>query len=146
MAFTYAVCMLMSMSTFLPHIRFCFNREANQLPHAYNTKVNIKNYTKEKINHWVDENTEHMIDEIIDVASELGVDLSPLDATNIAIYTLHGIITAPGNVEIDAIKKSICEIIGDPDKIGNYLFTSLAGISATDDAIIDEKFAEKGVV
>lgn len=90
--------------------------------------------------------TDKLTAEIIDVASELGVELSPTDATAIAIYTLHGIITATGNVEIDSIKRSICEIVGDSDKIGNYLFTTLAGISATDDEIVDKAFAEKGVV
>lgn len=81
--------------------------------------------------------------EIIDVASELGVDLTSTDAKNIAIYTLHGILTATGSAEIKAIKKEICEIIGDSNKIGNYLFITLNGISATDDEIIDERFAEK---
>ena len=78
---------------------------------------------------------DRLTDEIIAVASENGVDLSSLDVKNIAIYTLHGILTATGSVEVNAVKKSVCEIIGDSDKIGNYLFITLSGISATDDAI-----------
>lgn len=87
--------------------------------------------------------TDTLTAEIINVASELGVDLTSTDAKNIAIYTLHGILTATGSAEIKAIKKEICEIIGDSNKIGNYLFITLNGISATDDEIIDERFAEK---
>ena len=83
-----------------------------------------------------------LTDEIIDVASELGIELSATDVSGIAIYTLHSIITATGNAEITGVRKSICGIIGDADKIADYFNITLSGISATNDAIADEKLSE----
>ena len=81
--------------------------------------------------------TETLVDGIIDVGKAAGVDLSAVDVTNIAIYTLHSIVTANSGIEADATKKGICGIIGDDAKIGEYLFTTLGGISSTDDYIAD---------
>lgn len=83
-----------------------------------------------------------LTDEIIDVASELGIELSAADVGDVAIYTLHSIITATGNAEITGVKKSICETIGDADKIAAYFNITLGGISATNDAIADETLIE----
>ena len=83
-----------------------------------------------------------LTDEIIDVASELGIELSATDVSDVAIYTLHSIITATGNAEITGVKKSICETIGDVVKIADYFNITLGGISATNDAIADEKLSE----
>lgn len=78
------------------------------------------------------------VDEIIDVSKTNGVDLSIDDVTDIAIFTLHSIVTANSGIEVDVTKKMICEIIGNDSKIGEYLFTTLCGISATDDELMDE--------
>lgn len=90
--------------------------------------------------------TETLVDEIIEVGKATGVDLSAVDVTDIAIFTLHSIVTSNTGIEVDATKKGICEMIGNDSKIGEYLFTTLGGISTADDELMDKEFAEKGVV
>ena len=43
--------------------------------------------------------SEKLVDEIIDAATGIGVNLSAVDVTNIAIYTLHSIITSNSGIE-----------------------------------------------
>ena len=87
--------------------------------------------------------TDRLTDDIIDYAKASGVELTVADVRDISIYTLHAIISASSDIEIDSIRKSVCEIVGNESKIAEYLLTTIAGISATNDAIIDEKFAYK---
>lgn len=88
---------------------------------------------------------ESLINGIIDVAAENGVKLSATDVSAIAIYNLYSIVKATNSVETDAVKTEINDIVGDPDKVANYLFATLNGISAANDEWIDKEFSEKGV-
>lgn len=87
-----------------------------------------------------------LINGIIDVAAENGVKLSATDVSDIAIYNLYSIVKATNSVEINAVKTEINDIVGDSDKVANYLFSTIGGISAANDEWIDKKFSEKGVV
>ena len=82
--------------------------------------------------------TDRLIEEIIDAATDVGVDLSVADVNNIAIYTLHSILTSNSGIETIATKKGICDIIGNDNRISEYLSVTLSGISATNDAINNE--------
>ena len=79
----------------------------------------------------MDESTsfETLVDDIIDVGKAADVELSAHDVLDVAVYTLHSIVTANSGVEADATKKEICGMIGDDAKVGKYLFTTLGGIS-----------------
>lgn len=90
--------------------------------------------------------TDNLVSEIIEIATASGIELSATDVTDIAIFTLHSIVTANSGIEADATKKGICEMIGNDSKIGEYLFTTLGGISTANDEWIDKQFMEKGVV
>lgn len=85
-----------------------------------------------------------LIDGIIDDAAENGVKLSPGDVSDIAIYNLYSIVKATNTVETDAVKTEINNMVGDPDKVAEYLFTTLNGITAANDEWIDKEFTEKG--
>ena len=89
---------------------------------------------------------ESLIDGIIDIAAENGVKLSGADVCDIAIYNLYSIVKATNSVEINAVKTEINDIVGDPDKVANYLFSTVGGISTANDEWIDKEFTEKGVV
>ena len=82
--------------------------------------------------------TDRLIEEIIDAATDVGVDLSAADVNNIAIYTLHSILTSNSGIETIATKKGICDIIGNDNRISEYLSVTLSGISTTNDAINNE--------
>lgn len=89
--------------------------------------------------------TETLVDGIIDVAADNGVELSTADVTDIALYTLYSMVTASNNVEVDAVKTELNNVIGDAVKTGEYLFTTLGGITAANDEWID-KVADGGAV
>ena len=87
--------------------------------------------------------SEKLVDEIIDAATDVGVNLSTADVTDIAIYTLHSIITSNSGIETDVTKNTLCGIINDADKLSDYLNVTLSGISATNDVIVDEAIAKR---
>ena len=82
--------------------------------------------------------SEKLVDEIIDAATGIGVNLSAVDVTDIAIYTLHSIITSNSGIEKTVTENNIVEILSDDNKLSEYLNITLSGISATNDVIIDE--------
>ena len=87
--------------------------------------------------------TDAMAGNIISVGSELGVDLSASDVKNIAIITLHKIVFASEPSDVKNIKNAVCEIIGNSEKIGDYLHSTLCEITAENDAIINKMISEK---
>lgn len=88
--------------------------------------------------------TDRLTDEIIDYSKAAGVVLSANDVKDVGIFILHGIISAATEIEIDSVKKSLSAIVGDENKTAEFIATTLSGISAADDEIIDEKFAATG--
>ena len=76
---------------------------------------------------------ETLVDGIIDIAAASGVSLSDKDVTDIAVYTLYSLVKASNEVEVTVVKNSICEIVGNDEKIADYLFTTLGGIGAAND-------------
>ena len=87
--------------------------------------------------------TEKLVDEIIDAATGIGVNLSTADVTDIAIYTLHSIVTSNSGIETTVTENSIVEIINDDNKLSDYFNVTLSGISATNDAIMDEAIEKR---
>lgn len=87
--------------------------------------------------------SDELIDGIIDYTAA-DISLSESDVKDLAIYTLYSIVVL-GNDPVAApyIKKSLADIIGDSAKTIDYLNNSLAGISATNDAIADELNADE---
>lgn len=87
--------------------------------------------------------SEKLVDEIIDAATDIGVDLSAVDVTDIAIYTLHSIITSNSGIERCVAKNNIVEILDDDNKLIEHLNITLNGISATNDIINDEAIEKR---
>lgn len=81
-----------------------------------------------------------LTDTIIDYAKSFDVELSAIDVKNIGIYILHSMITSNSDFEKTAVKQQLNNIIDNESEMKDFLFTTLSGISATNDTIADETY------
>lgn len=89
--------------------------------------------------------SDRLTDTIIDYAKSFDVELSAKDVKDIGIYILHSIVTSVNSdLEKTVFKQGLTDIIGDENKIKEFLFITLNGICVADDAIADETYSANG--
>lgn len=74
------------------------------------------------------------------VTSKYEKKFTPNDAMNVAIFTLHGILIAStsDDDEIkDVVKTKLCDMVDDPYKLNEWLFTTAYEIRAKDETIYE---------
>lgn len=77
-------------------------------------------------------------DDIIEYAtSKYEKEFDGLDVMNVAVFTLHGIISAETDAEKSAVKDKLCGMIDDKYNLNEWLFTVAHEVKARDKTIAE---------
>ena len=77
-------------------------------------------------------------DDIIEYAtSNYEKEFDGLDVMNVAVFTLHGIISAETDAEKEAVKTKLCGMIDDKYHLNEWLYTIAHEVKAKDNAIYE---------
>ena len=74
------------------------------------------------------------------VTSKYEKEFTPMDAMNVAIFTLHGILTASTSDDAklkDVVKNKLCGMVDDAYNLNEWLFTTAYEVRAKDETIYE---------
>ena len=92
----------------------------------------------------------NMLNDIIMMAETNDIELKPIDIVEIAVYTLHSIVTSGDNYfkayhESDIVKSTLTNVIGNIDSITEYLEVMRDAINSGDAEKMDTAFRNIGI-
>ena len=80
-------------------------------------------------------------DDIVEfVTSKYEKEFTPMDAMNVAIFTLHGIISASASNDSklkDVVKSKLCDMVDDAYNLNEWIFTTAYEVRAKDETIYE---------